>query len=56
MVGRCLVNKQIAAELGCSEKTVRNHIAAIYRKMARIVARNLQPRVALALLVRGYTP
>jgi DNA-binding NarL/FixJ family response regulator len=33
MIGRGLVAKEIAHELGISEKTVRNHISNIYRKL-----------------------
>ncbi len=33
MVGRGMVAKEIARALGISEKTVRNHISNIYRKL-----------------------
>lgn len=57
MIGKCYQNKAIATKLGCSEKTVRNHITVIYRKLSRsVLDRNLHARVALALLVRGYRP
>jgi DNA-binding NarL/FixJ family response regulator len=44
-VSRGLRNRQIAAEFGISEETVKKHLATIYGKLA------LQGRVALAIHV-----
>jgi DNA-binding NarL/FixJ family response regulator len=49
-VSRGLRNRQIAAEFGISEETVKKHLATIYGKLA------LQGRVALAIhVLQGST-
>jgi DNA-binding NarL/FixJ family response regulator len=49
-VSRGLRNRQIAAEYGISEETVKKHLATIYGKLA------LQGRVALAIHVLQSSP
>lgn len=49
-VARGLTNRQIAAELGLSEQTVKNHVSVLLQKL------DVSNRVQLALLVSERWP
>ena len=44
---RGLTNRELAAELGCSEKTIKVHVSNVFRKMG------VSNRVRLALAYNG---